>query len=276
MGSYFKYFKIPIIITVVISIICLALFIKGSNSVDTYRYNNEYDNSVCVYDYANKMTDEEVSYLNEYLRNIEAYNCVDIAYLILDDAEYGYLDAVQMYAQDFAINNNMGFNGPGGDTIVFIDNWSRGGDGRIHSWIATRGDRINSDLSNSRCEDILMVLDEIPDDYADPYEQYMRIAQYIGYATKTYKPPFSMLVCFIVSLVLAGIYVIINLKSKVADITVNNSTYLNGGRATFPVRRDIFLHKTVTKRKIERSSSSGGSSGGGGGGGSFGGGGHSR
>lgn len=275
MRDLIKYFKIPLIITAVISVICIALYAKGTSAIDYNRYNQTYDNSQCVYDYAGKMTDEEVASLNDYLTAVEENNCVDIAFITVYDDENAYLDNVKALAEQFAIDNSMGFDQEGGETIVFIDNWSRGGDGKIHSWIATRGSITKSRLDGSRCEDILMVLDDIPGDYADPYYQYYEIAEKIYHSTRPIHPPFSMVICLIVAIVVAVVYIAINYRSKIADITVNNSTYLNGGRAEFPVVRDIFLNKTVTKRKIEHDSSSR-SGGGGGGGGSFSGGGHSR
>ena len=273
MNGFFKYFKIPLIITAVISIICIVIYANGAGSIDYNRYNQSYDNSQCVYDYAGKLTDEEIQSLNDYLVEVEYANCVDIAYIIINDDETAYLSSVKELAQQVAIDWQMGFDGEGGNTVVFVDNWSRGGDGKIHSWIASRGSRITSRLGESECEDILMVLDEIPNDDADPYNQYYAIAESIYKATKPIHPPFGAGICFIIGAIVAAIYILVNKKSKVADITVNNATYLSGGHAQFPVRRDIFLHKSVSKRKIERDSNSGS---GGGGGGGFSGGGHSR
>ena len=83
--------------------------------------------------------------------------------------------------------------------------------------------------------------------------------------------PVERQVFFIAALVIAIIYIIINWRSKLGDVTVNAGTYVEGGNGKFLTATDIFNHKTVTKHKIERSSG-----GGGGGGGSHGGGGHSR
>lgn len=270
MNRYLKYFRIPLIITAVITIICLFLYIGKSGSIDYERDNQVYDNTVCVYDYAGKMTDTEINNLNDYLCEIEQANCVDIAFVTIYDDDYAYLDEMKELSEATVIDWGMGFDGEGGNAVIFIDNWSRGGDGYIHSWIAARGER--NRISGSDAENMLEVLDSIPNDEADPYEQYMQLAGRIERETRIIHPPYGIGVCLIIALVITALYIIINWKSKLADVTVNKSTYLSGGRAEFPVRRDIFINKTVSRRKIERSSSSSGGSSGGG----FSGGGHSR
>jgi len=268
MSRFFKYFRIPLIITVVISIICLFIYMGNSTELDTVRNNPNYDNTTCVYDYAGKMTDSEIASLNQYLYEIETANCVDIAFITIYDDETAYLESMHELTESVAEEWMMGYHGPMTDSVVFVDNWSRGGDGGIHSWMTGTGDRIKSRLDDSTCESVLMALDDIESDDADPYEQYMAIARDVERRTGATNPPFGVGVCFIIAVIVAAIYIFINWRSKLADITVSNSTYLEGGSADFPVRRDIFLNKTVTKTKIESDSSSGG--------GSHSGGGHSR
>lgn len=274
MDRYFKYFRIPFILTAVVAVVCSVIYFNGKQDMNIVRNNSSYDNRTCVYDYAGKLDKQEVAALNDLLVEIEELDKVDIAYVIIRDDDNAYLSLVQEYAQNFAISNNMGYEGPGESTIVFVDNWSRGGDGKIHSWIASRGNRIRSKLTNDECDSILYELDNIPSDESDPYAAYTAIAYDIHREIDPNRKPFGVGIIIIVALVIAGIYVAVNWKSKLGDNTVVSSTYLKSGSVDFPVKHDLFRNKVVTKRKIETSSSSSG--GGGGGGGSFGGGGHSR
>jgi len=72
--------------------------------------------------------------------------------------------------------------------------------------------------------------------------------------------------------VIALIYALIHLKPNKAKDTTTATTYVSGGKPVFPVRRDEFVRKSVTKVRIQTSSgsngsrSSGGSRSGGGGG----------
>ncbi len=273
MRGYFKYFRIPFIITAVFSIVSVVAYISAKNGIDTERHNTSWDNTLCVIDSADKMTDEEEQLLTERIMEIQNDCQVDMVFITLYDSERGYLDKVHQFADAFAEDNHLGYDYPGGSSIVFVDNWSRGGDGKIHSWISTTG-MIRERISDSDCDEILYILDDIPSDDADPYYEYMRIADALAKRADRLRPPFSLIVVFIAALVIAIIYIVFNWRSKLGDVTVTAGTYINGGRGEFKVSTDTFSHKTVTKHRIERSSGGGG--GGGGGGGSHGGGGHSR
>ena len=91
----------------------------------------------------------------------------------------------------------------------------------------------------------------------------------------------SGLFIFIAALVIALIFLIVNMIQRKGKDTTTVRTYMPV-EPQMTRREDDFIRKTTTKRHIERDTSSGGSSGGGGGGhisaggSSFGGGGHSR
>lgn len=274
MKRYFKYFMIPFIITIIIVVVSLGIGISGKIRNSEERYNTSWDNTECVYDWAGKMTDSEIASLNDRIMYWQEKCHADIVWITIDDAEYGYLSAVKEFGEWFTEEYGLGYTGSNTDSFVFVDNWSRGGDGKIHTWITTTGSRIRNNLTDSEVEEILYILDEIPSDDSDPYVQYMEILDKCGKQTRAYHPPFAWFYAFIAGIIAAGLFILLNWRSKLGDNTVTSSTYLEGGKAQFPVLQDIFNHKTVTKHKIESSSS--GSGGGGGGGGSHGGGGHSR
>ena len=271
MRQYLRYFRIPFIIAGVMTLVSLVMYFTAKSSINTERNNTSWDNSVCVLDTAGKMTESERQQLNDYIMEIEERCQADIVFITMDNADYGYLDKVRQYADRFAEDNSLGFDYPGGSSIVFVDNWSRGGDGRIHSWISTTG-TIRQRLTDEEATRILNILDDIASDYSDPYNEYYRIATALGRKGSSLQMPFSMALVLVIALIVSVIYVVVNWKSKLGDVTVEAGTYVDGGNGKFKVATDMFTHKTVSKRRIERSS--GGS--GGGGGGSHGGGGHSR
>ncbi len=270
MKSYFKYFKIPFIIAIVITVIAIPLYLKKkADFMASERNNSSWDNTVTVIDAADKMTDEEEQVLGEQIRVIEDKCQSDIVFVILNDPANGYLDSVRRLADSFSEDNHMGYDYPGGSAIVFVDNWSRGGDGGIHSWMSTTGN-IRDRIDNDDATEMLNVLDELSDD-DDPYYVYSKLAASIEKRGSLLRAPYSVGAVLIVSLIISVIYIILNWHSKLGDVTVTSGTYLEGKTAKFRVKTDTFNHKTVTSHKIERSSG-----GGGGGGGSHGGGGHSR
>ena len=270
MKSYFKYFKIPFIIAVVITIIAIPMYLGArSRYLSVERNNSSWDNSVTVLDTADKMTDEEERDLGELISRVEDSCHADIIFITLDDPSNGYLDSVRRLADSFSEDNHMGYDYPGGSAIVFIDNWSRGGDGGIHSWMSTTGE-VRSRIDNDEATEMLNILDELSDD-DDPYYVYSKLARSIEKRGSLLRAPYSFGAVLIVSLIISIIYIVVNWHSKLGDVTVNSGTYLEGKAAKFKAKTDIFNHKTVTSHKIERSSG-----GGGGGGGSHGGGGHSR
>ena len=70
----------------------------------------------------------------------------------------------------------------------------------------------------------------------------------------------------IFALVVALLYILINWTTKAGVRTTVSTTYVENGRPNLTHKGDVFLRKTVTKRKIQTSSSSGGGGGGHGGG----------
>ena len=105
------------------------------------------------------------------------------------------------------------------------------------------------------------------------YSNIQKIKQF--YAQLKLEQIYNAFILFIISI----IFLIANWSGKKGKKTINEMTYLAGGRPEMRQQADTFLYKNVTKRHIERNTG-GGSGGGGGhmsaGGSSFGGGGHSR
>lgn len=291
MGSYFKHFTIPFIIVGIITVVSLGIY--SSHKVSYERDNTETDLTSNVFNYAGNLSDSSVAKLEASIAEAEEITGCDIALITLDETLEDYVKPyesitgqqptekwVMVYADNFADEHAMGYEAPHGNSIVIIDNLYREpSSGHVHSWISTRG-LAQSKLSQSDCENIMddayysLTDDSSESDY---YEAYARVLELIpNYMGSTPAIDFKYVLLF--ALVVAVIYVAVNLRSKVGKKTTVSNTYVAGGKPIMKARTDQFINKTVTKRAIQ--TSSGGSGGSGGhtsaGGFSHGGGGHSR
>lgn len=306
MNKYFKHFKIPFIIAGIVIILSIGFYLINKpeeTEVNPVRANSQWDNSNVVFDWGDKLTNEEEANLAETIREYEAEYCVDIAVITLNENltqfvqnHRAYYDGdlpvsrqVQLYADVFALDNQLGYNQDTmmqlqqydeyglvrGDTIVFVDNWNRDADGHIYSWISTSG-RCRQSLTQSECESIMDMYLDI-DDSEDPYYAYRNIiSECMNQIGDEATPAWGWGFSIILGLIAAVIYIIVNWRSKLGTVDVNESTYAEKhGSSALKRKEDIFINKTVTSHKIE-SSSSGGGGGHSTGGSSFGGGGHSR
>jgi len=290
MKQFLGYFKIPFIIIAVLAIICIGVrAVKGSD-VQTYVWaNTETDLNKNVFNYANNLSDDRVAELEKIISEVEDQIGCDIAVITLNETlSYKGYDSqpaqwVMEYADDFADQHMMGYDKAHGDSIVFIDNLYREDTGRVYSWISTSG-RAMSTLTQSDCEGImdeaLYYLDDYSesDDYFDAYSKVVQmLPRYFkssaGMLANYLKPLYIILAALIISV----IYILINWSSTAGEKTTNSNTYVKNGKPLLKKRADLFLRKTVSKRKIETNSGSGGSGGHiSSGGFSHGGGGHSR
>lgn len=276
MGRYFNYFKVPFIITVIISVICIFTYVSTKPDLER---KNESDLKKNVYDSANRMSDKQVALLEEKIAAIEEKYPIDIAVVILDESlaeDYPASDGyyVRKFADEFAEEHKMGYDGNMGSNLVFVDNLHREETtGRVDSWISTCGYARNKITDSESVEIMDIALEGLKDssngdEFFNAYSQVIDlIPKYMnGWLSNILKP----VVVIIVALIVCIIYIMFNWDSKLGDKTTSGTTYVSGGRPNIRQRSDLFLRKTVTKVKIESSS------GGGGGGGSHGGGGHSR
>lgn len=291
MREYFRYFKWLYIIFAVL--LLLYGFLTAGHSIlasaaDYKRTNTECTITERVFDYGDVLTDKEEEKLRQLIAKREKQTGCDIVLVTLKeslkdyareiDPSVTYDKFVKIYAEEFYEEHNFGYNKSNGDGVILVDNWFREDDGRIYTWFCTTG-KVKSAYS---AEDIDHILDNV--------YRYVERNPYRAY--KTYVNDFyhdmigiNMIhmnvpgtVPWFIGIITAGIFVLINWKSKKGAKTTTASTYVDGMEPQFRVREDRFLRKSVVHHKIE-SSSSGGSHGGGhsgGGGGSHGGGGHSR
>ena len=89
MEKYFKYFGIPLIITLLTVIVGVGTYVAKKDDVSPIRTNDAFDSSVAVYDMADKLTESEEIALQELIDKMSVRACADIAIVTLDDPELG-------------------------------------------------------------------------------------------------------------------------------------------------------------------------------------------
>ncbi len=312
--QWLKHFRVGLILMGIAVAVTVIAWVHETNRPSDY-YDSPNTQRVYgdqrVFDYADQLTDDEEARLEEYIHETEKKTCMDIVIVTINqpladyEPEYRsrYDIAVtpdkytMVYADKFWEDNKFGYDCPQvldgttntGDGILLVDNLYKDpevaamfGTSGMSTWMCTTG-KAEEHYSSS---DIDYALDRFYDyvetDYYEACEAWVRDASIEmrifdgGYFIISYKAP------LLFGLIVALIYFCINASEKAGKVTVDAKTYVDG-KVDFPVNRDTFIRKNVTKVYNPPSSSSGGggSHGGGGhhssgGGGSHGGGGHSR
>ncbi len=289
MREYFRYFKWIYIILAVLGIIVALLNVGhwGIARVANYqRTNKECTTEQRVFDHGDVLTEKQEKKLEELIAKREKQTGCDIVLITLNESlkEYArgiepgvrYSEFVRVYAEQFWEENGFGYDRPDGDGVVLVDNWFREDDGSIYTWLCTTG-KAKEAYSAAQIDHILdNVYRYVEKDPYRAYKTYINDFYHDMLGVNVFSLYVPGYIPWLVGIVLAVIFTACNWRSKRGKKTTTAVTYVAGGKPVFQVRKDRFIRKTVTQRKIQRSSGGSGGSGGGGGGGHHGGGGHSR
>jgi len=266
MREYIRHFRFLFIAVLVLGIAAgVTTAVKSSDAKTYTRTNTECLTKERVFDMADKLTASEEEALRELIALRESQIGCDIVLVTIDE----YVPSMMNYADDFYDNNKFGYNAPWGDGAVYVDNWSSG-----EVWFSTCG-RVESAYSDSMIDYLINHVTQITNE--NPYESYVRyvntLYEDMNGGVLPFRVNFSAILIF--SVVVAAVYMIVNLIHNKGKKTTVANTYVAGGRPNIKRQQDIFVTKHVTRRRIESSSGGGGghhmSSGGhshGGGGGS--------
>ncbi|MBR5596891.1 MAG: TPM domain-containing protein [Lachnospiraceae bacterium] len=294
MKKFVQIFKIPLLVfTVLLVVGVVCKIIKDSRPpIEFVRGNTQTATDERVFDVADKLTDEEEAVLREKIQAAEDLCGIDIVVVILNQSleEYaksyesiiGYVEPYQytmVYADNFYEDGMFGYDAPYGDGVILVDNWYREADGGVYSWVDTSG-KVQNLLRDSDVEFILdTCLDYVDDDPAYAYGYFVELmADYLD-PNQNWGDALGGIFSILVGLMAGLIFFFVNFGGKKGKNTVETRTYVKNGKAEVRAQQDIFLTKTIQKRKIETDTnrSSGGSGGHiSAGGHSYGGGGHRR
>lgn len=281
MKKYLRYFRWLFLVLGILAVLYAGISVYHSLRV-TERGNTEcLMEEERVFDYGDVLTDEQEESLSSLIEKRQRQTGCDIVLVTLNESlkEYAgegvpYDEFVKVYAEHFYDDNQFGYNVPGGDGVLLVDNWFREDDGKIYTWLCTTG-KVREVYGSSQTDHLL---DEVYR-YVEknPYKAYRA---YVNGFYHDMAGGLSVTVAWWLPLLAAAaatlVFIMIHWKSVKGKKTTTANTYVNGGKPLMNGQEDAFINKTIVTRHIQRADSSGGGSGGGGGGGSHGGGGHSR
>ena len=290
MKKFVEIFKIPLIVFAVFLVAGIACkVITESRPEIEFVRNNEECPKERVFDYADKLTAQEEQELRNKIAEAEQLCGTDIIVLTLDESlkEYaksfepiiGYVEPYQytmVFADNFYDENKYGFNKPNGDGVILVDNWYREADGGVYSWMSTSG-KAQDNFSSDDIDFVLdMCLDYVEDDPAYAYGYFVELVADHLDPNSNLGDALCGMYSVIIGLVAGLIFFFVNFGGKKGENTVGAKTYVKSGKAEVRERQDIFVTKTMTRRKIETQTRSGGGGHVSAGGRSHGGGGHRR
>lgn len=289
--KFFYYFRFYFIVIAIL--IVVRIFMGTKEEIVYTRTNQGCLTSERVFDYADVLEDEEEEKLRALIAEKESETGCDIVLVTLNEsleeyakryeAQLGYIEPsryVMVYADNFYDENNFGFDKVHGDGVILLDNWYREADGRVYSWLGTCGraeTRFSSGMIDSLLDD---ALEDVDSDPYGAYREYVELfAKMMNQDRGVHIPVWAVL---LLSGIITAVFLFAHLTENKGKKTVDEKTYLaQEDNIRMKRKEDIFLRKSVTRRKI--ATDNGGSSGGGGGGHhvssggvSHGGGGHSR
>lgn len=216
-----------------------------------------------VYDYAGLLSREEQDELNRLAARLGAKRETDFIIITLDGT--GGVD-IEDYVAKFYDDTAPGYDQPHGNAaILAIDLKGR------DVFVAGFG-KAETHLDSGRIAKIIPKITPhlSSGEYDAAFEKFLRLAyRYMGYRPGVNPDNLLFKTWFqaAVALVAAALTVGVMAMNAGGRSTVNARTYLDESRSGVVGKSDQFLHKTVTRKKIQKPSSGGGGSFGGGRGG---------
>ncbi|MGN0248558.1 MAG: TPM domain-containing protein [Lachnospiraceae bacterium] len=261
MKKYLKHFAVLFILfAIVLVVFIVALIMKKPNEEKVYtRTNTQCKTEERVFDYADVLTDAEEDALRQMIAEKQDEIGCDIVLVTISDPDYAGDNAMMNYADDFYDDNMFGYDEPWGDGALYLDNFL--GIGNSYSWFSTCG-RVENRYSSSMIYDLI---DDICYNVnRDPFGSYQL---YINSLANTMSSNSSLDVeiptfaIWGVAALITLIYILVCINRNVGRKTTDANTYVAGGHAQFPDRRDVFISKHTTSRKIQTNSGGGGGGG---------------
>lgn len=263
MWEYLKRFWVLFIILLCMLAVYGVLVYKKGGQNEYVRTNTSCKTQERVFDYGDKLTDQEEDALRRLIAKREAQIGCDIVLVTLNEPVGDSMYALRDYADDFYDENQFGYDKAWGDGVLLVDNWYSYGDYNGDTWLSTAG-RVERKYSNGMINSLLDYVCEVVN--ANPYDAYTR------YVNRVYEDMSGASFVFLrlknnvilaIALVVTVLYLLINLSLEKGKKTTTAKTYMVSGNSYLRDKQDVLLTKNVTRRIIQ-TSSSGGSSGGGG------------
>jgi len=271
--NHFKYFFM--LIGFALILVIAAITVK-SLTEKTYpdRSNTETDTSERVFDYADKLTEDQENLLRELIWQKQKQTGCDIVLVTLDESLETYArsyedilgplfvdEFVMVYADNFYDEHKFGYDKAYGDGVIYVDNWGREQDGYRYTWFGTSG-RAEEAYSDAMIGNLIDRVIEKTNE--NPYQAYVTYVNQFAKDMETgisFDYDMPIVVMLVLMLIATGCYVSYQLAGNRNVKTTRADTYIAAGALHFDRKDDQFLNKMVTSRRIPQSTSSSGGGG---------------
>ena len=276
MKRYFKYFWWLFLILGIVAAVYIGLLVMHSCLDKGYVRNNTEAPAQRVYDYADKLTDEEEDSLEDLIAKRENEIGCDLVLVIIDEpilTYCGYTDpadntqsnweeCMMNYADDFYDQNQFGYNAVHGDGALLLDNWYKVGTAESQggSWLSTCGrvyDHYSYAMINRVLDDIYDLVD------VSPYRAYKSYVENVyremsGNGGDKLSIPWYIIL--LLSVIATGTFISIHLKNLEGKKTTASTTYVEQNSVVYHEKKDELVNSFVTSHVISSDSSGGGHS----------------
>lgn len=249
MKKYMKHFAVLFIITVVFVGFAIVMSFGKEKPEDYVRGNKECPTER-VYDYGDVLSASEEEQLRGLIAKKEDEVGCDIVLVTINDPSINSDYAMMNCADDFYDQNRYGYNKVHGDGVLYLDNWANG-----YCWFSTCG-RAMDEYSEAKIDSLIdKVCENVNDDQYGAYKTYVNSFANTMSGNDDKIPLFMIL---IVAAIVTIIYAMVGIFQNKGKKTTTAETYVEGGHPVFHDRRDVFVTKHITSRRIESSSGGGG------------------
>ena len=234
-----------------------------------------------VFDYADVLTDRQEAKLTRMIEKREAQLGLDIVIVTIDeDVGSDPYDSSRnntiRFAEDFYEYFQFGYDGHMSDGyapdstgagVIYVDNWYDLNGYAESAFLAYRG--ASGDQMFDRAYELYLndsTLTELEEDVweysnVNPYLSYRRMIRHLTrdmVGLNVVEIHITDKAIFIIPLLAALIFLLVNLGSRFGKKTTDKGTYVQGGKANVTARQDVFLEKHTISRHISSSSGGGG------------------
>ena len=261
MKKYLKHFAVLFILfAIVLVVFIVALIMKKPKEEKVYtRTNTQCKTEERVFDYADVLTDAEEDALRQMIAEKQDEIGCDIVLVTISDPDYAGDNAMMNYADDFYDDNMFGYDEPWGDGALYLDNFL--GRGKSYSWLSTSG-RVETTYSLDMIYNMVdKVCSSVDDDPFGSYQLYINSLANTMSSNSSLDVEIPTFAIWGVAALITLIYILVCINRNVGRKTTDANTYVSGGHAQFPDRRDVFISKHTTSRKIQTNSGGGGGGG---------------
>lgn len=243
----FKWFIIAIVAALIIlGVLSILHYTTGNKNYE--RTNTDCDTTERVFDYADKLTDEQEDKLRTLIQKREKQIGCDIILVTMNEPIEG---DIRDYTDVFVESHKFGYNKAYGDSICYLDNWHDG-----YTWLSTSG-KAEAAYSNAMINTLINGVTAITNkDPSGAYTHYVNTVYKQMSGRGNFSGILTYPIILILSLLISGIYVFTGIMNSKTGRTTTVNQYVTGGKGDMAIQTDDFLTKNVTRRRISTSSGS--------------------